>query len=62
MTKVLFILGGMLAFCLVAWLAEIETEEDATSREICRRARGRRPRPTMREMRRGSYACWKPAK
>lgn len=24
--------------------------------------RGKRPRPTARELRRGTYACWKPAK
>lgn len=57
MFKLLFILGGVIAFSLVAYAAEIETEEDAAMREIYRRMKGKRWKPTMREKRRGTYAC-----
>ena len=62
MTKLALIIGGIIAFSLAAWVAEIEPEDAATRREINRRACGKRPRPTARELRRGTYACWKPAK
>lgn len=65
------IFGALIALILVVLVACDELLGEDNERawvnhladESRRQAlRGKRPRPTARELRRGTYACWKPAK
>lgn len=65
------IVGALIALVLVLIASRAEKLGEDNERawvnrladESRRRAlRGKRPRLTARELRRGTYACWKPAK